>query len=246
MKYLVIILTIILAITAATFLFIWPDQPKVKKDVLVTINGHDITRSDIQEEGAMGSHHESSGDFLNTVINKQLLIQEAQRQSIDQEPSFRKELKDYYEQSLIKVLMERKDASLQVQVSDGEVENFLDSFGKTYTFMLLKTREPLTADFLKKNGALHSALFEDLSENLQLILAGLKPGEMAMEFETGNENSAILLEKIEGTGNRSSLISPEKARKILEEHKKRQLITNWINDLRRNASVTLHQQKEQP
>ena len=246
MKYLVIILTIILAVTAASFLFVWPDQPKGKKDVLVTINGHDITRSDIEEEGATGSHHESSGDFLNSVINKQLLIQEAQKQSIDQEPSFRKELKDYYEQSLIKVLMERKYASIQVQVSDGEVENFLGSFGKTYTFLLLKTREPLTVDFLKKNGTLHSALFEDLSENLQLSLAGLKPGEMAMEFETGNENSAILLEKIEGTGNRSSLISPEKARKILEEHKRRQQITNWINDLRKNASITLQKRKEQP
>jgi hypothetical protein len=246
MKYLVIILTIILTITAATFLFVWPDQPKGKKDVLVTINGHDITRSDIQVEGATGSHHENSGDFINSVINKQLLIQEAQKHSIDQEPSFRKELKDYYEQSLIKILMERKYASVQVQVSDGEVENFLGSFGKTYTFMLLKTRELLTVDFLKKNGTLHSALFEDLSENLQLILANLKPGEMAMEFETGNENSAILLEKIEGTGNRSSLISPVKARKILEEHKKRQIITNWINDLRRNASITLQKQKEQP
>ena len=246
MKYLVIILTIILAITAASFLFVWPDQPKGKKDVVVTINGHDITRSDIQEEGAKGSHHESSGDFLNSIITRQLLIQEAQKQAIDKEPSFRRELKDYYEQSLIKVLTERKYASTQVQVADREVENFLGSFGKTYTFRLLKTREPLTVDFLKKNGILHSALFEDLSENLQLILANLKPGEMAMEFDTGNENSAILLEKIEGTGNRSSLISPEKARKILKEHKRRQQINNWINDLRKNASITFQKQKEQP
>ena len=246
MKYLSIILTIILALTAATLLFIWPSQPKEKKDIIVTINGHDISRSDIQEERTTGSYHESSSDFLNSVITRQLLIQEAQKHSIDKELSFRKELKEYYEQSLIKILMERKNASLQTQVKDQEVQTFLHSFGRTYSFMLLKTREPPTADLLKKNGTLHSALFEDLSENLQLILATLKPGEMAMEFETGNENSAILLEKVEGAGDTSASIDPERARTILIEHRKRQQISNWINELRKNASITIQKQKEQP
>ena len=246
MKYLFIILTIIIAITAATFLFIWPNQPRERKDILVTINGHDISRSDVQKDGATGSHHENNNDLLNSVITKQLLIEEAQKHSIDKESSFRKELKEYYEQSLIKILMERKYASLQVQVGDQEVQNFLNSFGMTYTFMLLKTNEPPTVDSLKKKGTPHSVRFEDLSENLQLTLANLKPGEMTTEFETGNENSAVLLEKIEGTTAKSASIDPRTARKILEEHEKRQQINNWVNGLRKNASITIQKQKEQP
>jgi hypothetical protein len=246
MKYLFIILTIIMTITAATILFILPDQSKEKKDILVTINGHDISRDDIQVEGTTRSHYENTADFLNSVITRQLLIEEAQKHSIDKELSFRKELKEYYEQSLIKILMERKNTSLQAQVNDQEVQNFLQSFGRTYTFRLLKTREPPTVDFLSKKGTVHSVRFEDLSENLQLILANLKSGEMAMEFETGNENSAILLEEIEGTGETSASIDPERVRKILIEHKKRQQINNWINELHKNASITIQKQKEQP
>ncbi len=244
MKYLFIILTIIMTITAATFLFILPDQPKEKKEILVTINGHDISRGDILEEGATGSHHENTTDFLNSVITRQLLIEEAQKHSIDKELSFRKELKEYYEQSLIKILMERKNESLQAQVNDQEIQNLRNCFGKTYTFRLLKTREPPKVDFLKSNGTLHSARFEDLSENLQLILANLKPGEMAMEFETGNENSAVLLEKIEGATDASASIDPERARRILIEHHKRQQISNWIIELRKSASITFQKQKE--
>ena len=244
MKYLFILLTIVLAISAATFFFVRPEQPQQKKDILVTINGHDISRSDIREEGRTGSHHESNSDFLDSVISKQLLIEEAQKLNIDKEPSFRKELKEYYEQSLIKVLVERKNTSIQVQVSDQEVDNYLNSFGMTYSFMLLKTPEPPSVDTLKKKGRLHSARFEDLSENLRLALYTLKPGEMAMEFETGNENTAILLEKIEGTVEKKATIDRDKIRNTLEEHKRRQQINNWINNLRKKASVTIHKQKE--
>ena len=91
----------------------------------------------------------------------------------------------------------------------------------------------------------HSARFEDLSENIQLVLANLKPGEMAMEFETGNENYAVLLENIEGTMEKPATIDLDKVRNILIEHKKRQLINNWIHGLRKNASITIHKQKDQ-
>jgi hypothetical protein len=244
MKYLFILLTIVLAISAATFFFVRPEQPQQKKDILVTINGHGISRSDIREEGRAGSHHESNSDFLDSVISKQLLIEEAQKLDVDKEPSFRKELKDFYEQSLIKVMLERKNASLQVLASDQEIDNYLNSFGMTYTFMLIKTPGPPSVDILKSKGQHHSARFEDLSENLRLALSTLKPGETAMEFETGNENTAILLEKIEGTAEKNASIDREKIRKILEEHKRRQLINNWINELRKKATVTIHKQKE--
>ncbi len=241
MKYLYIILAIILVTTGASLFYIWPNQPQEKKDVLVTINGHDISRQDIQ--GETRSYHESGSDALETIITKQLLINEAQKQAIDKEAKFRKELKDYYEQSLIKILMERENASLNINVSDQEIENYLNGFGKIYTFLLLKSRELPSLEELKKKGSVHSSSFEDLSKNLQLTLVNLKPGERAMEFETGNENYAVLLEKIEGSSQMPKNISANQVRKILEEHKRRQLINEWIVDLRKKASVIIHQVK---
>ncbi len=241
MKYLFIILAIIVAVTGASLLSIWPHHPKEKPDILVTINGHDITRSDFQKGDNLGSHHESGDDYLDSLITKELLINEAQKQNIDREANFRKELKDYYEQTLINILMQRENASIQVQVSDQDIKNYLDCFGKTYTFSLLKARDLPTVDDLKKKGTSHTSRFEDLSESLQLALADLKPGDRAMEYETGNENYAVLLEKIEGTPKKSATMSTDKVRKILEEHKRRQLINNWIIGLRKKASITIHQ-----
>jgi hypothetical protein len=241
MKYLYIILAIILVVTGASLLYIWPNQPKEKTDVLVTINGHDISRQDIL--GAEKSYHESGSDALESVITKELLIQEAQKQAIDKEAKFRQELKDYYEQSLIKILLERENASLNIKVSNKEINNYLNSFGKTYTFLLLKSKALPSLAEMKENGIVHSSRFEDLSQNLQLALADLKPGERAMEFETGNENYAVLLEKIEGVNERPKNISTDHVRKILEEHKRRQLINDWIAGLRKKASVTIHQVK---
>lgn len=240
MKYLLIILAILLAITGATLFFIWPSRQVEKKDVLVTINGHNISRSDIQDDGLLVSPHESDKDLIDSVITKELLINEAQRQNIDKEPGFRKELKDYYEQSLIKILMERENASIKVTVTNQEISNYLECFGKTYTFLLLKSRQMPSVDDLKKHGTPHTGRFQDLSRSLQLALAGLKPGDRAMEYETGNENYAVLLEKIEGDTVKPATIGTDKVRRILEEHKRRQAIDNWITALRKKASITIH------
>ncbi len=240
MKYLRIVFAIVLMITIATLFYMWPNRPLEKKDVLVTINGHDVSRNDIQADGFSGSYHQTGAEFLDSVITKEILINEAQKQNIDKEAKFRKELKEYYEQALIKILMERENASIQVKVSDQEVENYLNCYGKTYTFLLLKSSAPPSLSDLKKEGTPHSGRFEDLSESLQLALAGLKPGERTMEFETGNENYAILLEKIEGTTDKNIAVGKEQARKILEEHKRRQKINSWIAGLRKRASITIH------
>ncbi|MDR3629213.1 MAG: hypothetical protein P4L42_02625 [Desulfocapsaceae bacterium] len=241
MKYLFIILIILLGVSAATFFFILPEQPKDKQDILITINGHDILRKDIQSQGANAYRHTGSDDYLNTIITRQLLIEEAQKLAIDREASFRNQLKEYYEQSLINILMQRKNASLQVQVSDEEIENFINCYGKTYTFFILKTRDLPTVEFLKKNGVRYSARFEDLGQNLELTLANLKQGEMALAFETISESSAVFLEKVEGNSERSAAMDHEKIRTLLTEQKKMIEINNWMNQLRKNASITIKQ-----
>ena len=65
------------------------------------------------------SHHENRQEFLKSVVVEQLLIQEAKRQKIDQEPQFREAIKNHYEQSLVKILLERKNQSLDETVTEG-------------------------------------------------------------------------------------------------------------------------------
>ena len=241
MKYLFIILAIILTVTGATLYSLWPPAQKNNNDVLITINGHDISRTDILPNRSQSSHHQSTVDFLDSIITKELLINEAQRQGIDKEEIFRKELKDYYEQSLIKILMDRENALHKVTVNDQEVNQYLDQFGKTFNFLQMKSQDLPSADDIRKNGTPHTSRFDDLSESLQLTLAGLKPGETTMEYETGNENYAILLDHIEGSAHRPEALTPNQVRKMLEEQKRRQQINTWIGELKKKASIIIHQ-----
>ena len=59
--------------------------------------------------------------FIHSLINKELLIQEAQRLEINREESFRRSVENFYEQSLIKNLMDRKYADLKIKVSERDV-----------------------------------------------------------------------------------------------------------------------------
>ncbi|MCP3933018.1 MAG: hypothetical protein GY705_28440, partial [Bacteroidetes bacterium] len=172
---------------------------------------------------------------------KQLLIQEAQRLNVDKEHSFRTALKNYYEQSLIKVLSERQYEIIKVEVSDTEVENFINCYGKTFTFIIAKATPGIDIKTVRSRGLQQSLLFDELGASLKFILADLKPGEIAISFLTGNEQHAILLEKIEGKSVPAQYMNLEKIRSRLANFKKEQVFNQWINGLRQKATITINE-----
>ncbi len=244
MKYLLTVICIFISFSLITLFFIWPDQPKSQIDPVITVNGHQFSRETLQEfETQKGYHHENRDDFIESIITKQLLIEEAQRLNIDKEPSFRVSLKNYYEQSLIKVLTERKYKTIQEEVSDLEIDRYINSFGKTFTFTLIKANTPPPLETIQREGKRQSVLFDDLSEPFRQVLVQLNPGETAMAFVTGNEKYGLLLNTVEGKGETPTTLSRKIIAKMLLDHKKEQAINSWINGLRQKASITIHEGK---
>jgi hypothetical protein len=243
MKYLITILAIICAVTMLTLYFVWPDQVMDTKNVAVTINGHDLAKSTVATEGARAGYHgqDDYAELLDSAITRELLIQEAQRQNLDKEESFRIALKTFYEESLIKTLMDREYRMPEVKVNNAEINAYLSMFAQMVTF----TRLPVTTSDPKvpasEEGPQNDVLFDDLAEPLKFLISGLKLGEYAIKVDTGNEQYAIRLDKVTPViGMMVKKPERDHVRRILEECKRQQQISDWLKELRNKASITIH------
>lgn len=242
MKYLLTILSIVCVITALSLFMLWPKKQPVEQDVAVTINGHNLAKATVaDEEHKSGYHQDSTKDLMDSAITRELLLQEAQRQAIDKEPSFRASLKSFYEQSLIKVLLDRQYQKTEVQVTDDEINMFLACFGKRVIFSRLTIADTSPQNITTKQGQQTSAIFDDLAASVQVLIANLKPGEFAVKYDTGTDQYAIRLDSIvDASTATTALPDRETVRQLMTEHKREQQINIWLNNLRKSASITIH------
>jgi hypothetical protein len=242
MKYLKIILIIVLLVSGISWIIYLSKPASNSGDVVMTVNKHKVTSEMVSDdEEKQYGWHESREDLLNSLAIRQLLIEEAQRQRIDREPGFRKAIKNFYEQTLINSLAERKDRENQVEVSAEEVAQFRQAFGKTYTF-LISEHHSGPPDW--KGADTVSQPFSNLSSTLQAVLAVLQVGEFRQVYDTGNQNYWIKLEKISGNSDPGQAVPEEMAQKILAASKQEQQMDIWIDELLQKADIIYHDKEE--
>ncbi|NQV04598.1 MAG: SurA N-terminal domain-containing protein, partial [Candidatus Omnitrophica bacterium] len=65
-------------------------------------------------------------DYLDRLVEKEVLLQEAQHQGLHREKDFMKSIEGYWEQALLKILLERKSDEISglTHVSDNEIEEY--------------------------------------------------------------------------------------------------------------------------
>ena len=235
MKYLKIVLVIVLLVSGVSIVYVSKSPPE-SGDVVMTVNKHKVTSEMVSDdEEKQYGWHNSREDLLNSLAIRQLLIEEAQRQRIDREPAFRKAIKNFYEQTLINILAERKDRENPAEVSEEEVAQFRQAFGKTYTF-LISEHNSVPPNW--EGARTVSQPFSDLSSTLQTALALQQVGEFRQVYDTGNQNYWIKLEKISGNSDPGQAVPKEMAQKILAASKQEQQMDIWIEDLLQKADIT--------
>ena len=243
MKYLFTILALVLLSSVVTFYYLWPSSTTTSQDVALSVNGHLFSQKQIDDQYQReGYHSGDTGSSVDALVTKQLLLDEAQRLGLDKEDDFRQSLKNYYEQSLIKVLADRKLKSITVEVRDEDIDRYLSCSGKIFTF----TRIPMeNGKLLEKQRRQNRVLFDDLSESLRLVLAMLQPGERIVQFETGTEVGVIHLDKMEKVeGFEAEMYDRDRVRELLANYQKSLEIDRWINSLRKKASIVVYDEEE--
>jgi hypothetical protein len=244
MKYLFSILSILTAITAVTLFFIWPEQHNVDSDAVVTVNGKTLTKQFFQNHRERDPHHADGENYVKTIVTKQLLLAEAQRRHIDQQPAFRLALKTLYENSLIELLIKDVNHEIETTVSTEEVANYLEAFGKIYTFYVLQTSHPVSIETIESEGTKYVSRFDELSSTLRQSLASMNPGIVTSTFAFNREKIAIYLEKVEGETTQRPDLDTKKIRNQLQQIKAEKQVNAWIEELRSQAVISYHINQE--
>ena len=89
-------------------------------ELVVSINDYKITRDEFETEFKDSVYDavdtpESRQNFLNALIDRKLILQYAQKEGFDKEKPFLKSIEKFWEQSLLKVVLDRKTIEIASQ-----------------------------------------------------------------------------------------------------------------------------------
>lgn len=109
-------------------------NPDKNKLVLLEIGNYELTKSEFEEEFRNSSYGaddtlESRRDFLNNLINQKLILEDAQKKNLDKEKSFLKSVEKFWEQSLLRIALDKKTKEIADSVSVKE-KNIKDIYEK--------------------------------------------------------------------------------------------------------------------
>lgn len=211
----------------------------------LSINDRMISEDQFKDMLAFKPPYMNEDQFIESIIEKQLLIQEAIKMDINKEKSFRLSVENFYEQSLIKILLDRKLDSLQVDVTEEEIEKY-----KAYMqnrLFLTKMVYPSMKDAQNKtNGTIEKieSGFLDLSDDLKFTVMQLNIGEFSKPMAndlTANDFQVYIyrLDEIQ------KIDDPDKIQEVdieyvslyLKDKKKEQLLDEWSREIRKSAEI---------
>jgi peptidyl-prolyl cis-trans isomerase C len=119
------------------------------KRVVSQINKYKMTVEDLKYElknipyddrELLNTEH-GRREYLDRLIEKEVLLQEAQRQGLDREKDFMRSIENYWEQALLKLLLERKSREISgtVHVYDNEIEEYYKNSGEVLPLSRVKS-----------------------------------------------------------------------------------------------------------
>jgi hypothetical protein len=242
MRYIYYIITIFLLLSAVIGGIELRSKPSPTKDAALIINRRIISTDEFNRlYTSQPSRQRGKSNFINSLITKDLLIQESQREGIDKEESFTQSIQNFYEQSLIKLLIDRKFASLHVAVSDQDVDRYIALMNKIEHLTIFTFDSPEEAEKgIYKGGESKTISFRNLSKTVQGIIIPLKEGGMTNPVRIGDKYIVVRLDRTETTSAKMpSASEKEEIKKTLIEDKKEKMISDWIADLRKKASIKI-------
>jgi hypothetical protein len=239
MKYIYYILGILILITVGLVFRLSGLKIEVSEPALV-INDKIIDRSELEDMMKIGSYHSRGKDTYGAIITRELLIQEAIREGIHKEEAFRKSVEEFYEQSLVKILIDRKLKQFSPVITEEMISKYKAMSSQTVGF----TKTTFDTEDAYKKGEAKTATdqesdFENLSETLKYSLFTLAPGETS-RLEVSDEGYVVYrLNKVSPSQEANQLPEDDDVKAILIDQGKNVMLDSWMNDLKKNADIQI-------
>lgn len=213
-------------------------------DKAFSVNGHVFTKDDFSALLKDKPHDLTAKQYLNSIIDKEIMIQEAIKLKIQDEPGFKHNIKTYYEQSLISVLMSRKASEFKGDVTEQEISNFIKKMNSvievtTYYYADL---ESAVRDLGKTDERNAKYDFSALSDNMKFIISSMEPGQKSSPLADEYGFKVFLVKSIENKkepGISESNTMHDIAEKIIREGKKKAFMNKWQQDLKQAAIIDI-------
>jgi len=140
------------------------------KRIVAQINKYKMTEEDLKYEFKNTPYDEiellktenGRKKYLRGLIEKEVLLQEAQRQGIDREKDFMKSIENYWEQALLRILIERKSKEISslTHVYDNEIEEYYKNSGENLPFSKVKNEIMVIIKQKKETDAMNAWIDE--------------------------------------------------------------------------------------
>ena len=244
------------------------NSPEAKKKVVAKINNVALTVEDFKGEAnpllmkkySSYSSLKQKDQVLEELITKEILLQEAQRLNLDKQKSFMKEIEGYWEQALMKSLINRKlqEFSPLIQVNSQDIlEEYNRLKRRIQAELIIFNDKPdavklskAAMDFDEAKQSLKARIAwesvadwynaNELPQKLENALFSLNPGQVSLPIEYNN--SWVVIRVLNAEPRQIGALGelkPKIIKDIIRKNKEL-LLDNWIRELRKKASVKIY------
>lgn len=250
MRYIYIVIGLILISLGITGITFFKSSPSSRE--LVGVNERSITIAEFEgtyrESCAVNPMPVDKGLFLDNLITKEILIQEAKRLGLDLKEPFRRSIQSYYEQTLLKNLTQEKMSELKVSVSEEEILSYYENMGKVYGLRVVtlpterEASEAIKNFPFEKNDKKLLHMDEIPFEMLDEIMT-LKVGEVYKKPVPRERGFYVF--KLEGY--KMEPVPPltevhDEIKKTLTDKKKRSEMEKWLEGLKKKSRIKINEE----
>jgi hypothetical protein len=236
--YYIIIILVISTIGAAWGVFS-DTKVKLSKPEIV-INNKIITEVEFDHLMKSKPSYETDQGYIDSIIIKELLIQEAIKQEINKDESFRASVEDFYEQSLVKILMDGQFKKYEPSATPNEIEKYIALAGKKiFISKLIYAKREDIKEGTSKGIKSFESNFLDLSDALKFVIFNLKPGESSKGAKSVEGFVVYNFIKAEDIKNKTAVdqMKGEQISAFIKNGKKEALLAQWIDGLKAKAEI---------
>ncbi len=250
MRYIYIVAGLILIIVGISGMTLLKSGPPVSREA-VRVNAHSITdeeyRKAYEEKASTCPVPPDKKQFVDDLVTREILIQEAKRLGLDREEPFRRSLQNYYEQTLLKNLTQRKMSDIKVSVSEQEIASYYENMGKVYELRVIALPTEREANEAIRNfpsGKAERKMLhvDEIPPGMLDAVLVLKAGDVSLRPVPCDKGFFVF--RLEG--HKKEPVPPldtvrEEIRKTIEEKKRQGEMEKWLEGLKKNSRVTINE-----
>jgi parvulin-like peptidyl-prolyl isomerase len=239
------LILIIAGIAGVTLLKVGPPS----SEEALRVNGRIITKAEFgkayDEKAATCPVPPEKRQFVDDLVTRQILIQEAKRLGLDREEPFRRSIQNYYEQTLLKNLTQKKMSEIRVSVSEEEIKTYYASMGRVYDLRVTTLSSEREANeaikhFPSEKAETRILHMDEIPPEMVDAVLSLKVGDVSLKPVPCDKG--FLVVKLEGYKN-EAVPALDAVRgeiiKAVEEKKRRREMEQWLEGLKKNSLITI-------